>query len=220
MEKKICLSWSGGRDSMMMLNELKQLKEPVEGLLTTFQEGPGKMMMHEVPVSLVEQQAKSLGLPLFPVWFGDQVDNTEYEKRMAGAVRRLEEEDFTHMGFGDLYLEDIRAYREKQMKKSALDPLFPLWGKKTAELSKQFLSQGNRAIIVCVDEEQLDPGFAGREYNEEFLRDLPDSVDPCGENGEFHSFVFDGPLFQHPVAFKVGTTYRKWDRFTYVELLG
>ncbi|WP_064091970.1 Dph6-related ATP pyrophosphatase [Rossellomorea aquimaris] len=217
---KICLSWSGGRDSMMMLHELKRMNENVQGLLTTFQEESKKIMMHEVPFSLVEKQASSLGLPLYPVWFDDSgVDNQEYEKRMMRAVTQLEEEQISHMAFGDLFLKDIREYREKQMDKTNLGSLFPLWGKNTRQLSKEFIEEGYKGVIVCVDEDQLDVSFLGREYNEEFLRDLPDTVDPCGENGEFHSFVFDGPLFDKPVSFKLKGTYQKWNRFSYVEFL-
>ncbi len=217
--KKICLSWSGGRDSMMMLHELWKDKEHVEGLLTTFLGDSEKMMMHEVPYTLVKKQAEALGFPLYPVWFSQPVGNQEYESKMIQALSKLEEERFSHMGFGDLYLEDIRAYREKQMKKSTLEPLFPLWGKDTKTLSKAFIDEGYKAIVVCVDEEQLGTDFLGREYNDQFIRDLPDSVDPCGENGEFHSFVFDGPLFDHAVSFELNGTYRKWDRFSYVQFL-
>lgn len=216
---KICLSWSGGRDSMMMLHELSKNKENVQGLLTTFLKESEKMMMHEVPATLVKKQAEALGLPLYPVWFEDTVDNEKYESVMMNALRELREKQFTHMGFGDLFLEDIRKYREEQMKKTELELLFPLWGKDTRTLSKEFIKEGYKAVIVCVDEEQLDPRFLGRVYDEEFLRDLPDSVDPCGENGEFHSFVFDGPLFQEPVAFQTDGRYRKWDRFSYVRFI-
>ncbi|TMU83997.1 diphthine--ammonia ligase [Bacillus sp. BHET2] len=215
---KICLSWSGGRDSMMMLHELKK-KENVQGLLTTFLKESEKMMMHEVPVSLVSKQAQALGLPLYPVWFEDTLNNKDYENVMMNALGKLRKEQFTHIGFGDLYLEDIRKYREEQMKKTELELLFPLWGKDTRVLSNEFINEGYRAVIVCVDEEQLDPRFLGRVYNEEFLRDLPDSVDPCGENGEFHSFVFDGPLFREPVPYTIDGSYRKWDRFSYVKFI-
>ncbi|BCB05969.1 diphthine--ammonia ligase [Bacillus sp. KH172YL63] len=214
---KLCLSWSGGRDSMMMLHEVMK-NERVHGLFTTFLKETERMMMHEVPFSLVQKQAHELGLPLYPVWFEDTLDNKQYEQVMKGALEKLQGDGFTHMGFGDLFLEDIRAYREEQMKESGLDLVFPLWGRDTQSLSQTFLKEGYRAVIVCVDEEQLDPRFLGRVYDEDFLRDLPDSVDPCGENGEFHSFVFDGPAFREPVAYTIDGTYRKWDRFSYVRI--
>jgi uncharacterized protein (TIGR00290 family) len=217
--EKTCVSWSGGRDSTMMLDALLQNQRyNVEGLLTTFLKHTQKMMMHEVPFRLVEKQAKALGLPLYPVLFEESVSNDEYEETMRKATGRLEEEGFTEMSFGDLHLEDIRKYRETQMKKSKIAPIFPLWGKNTRELSELFISKGYKALIVCVDSEQLGAEFLGREYNQQLLEDIPSSVDPCGENGEFHSFVYDGPLFQTPVEFEINGTYTKFNRFCYLDL--
>ncbi len=211
---KICLSWSGGRDSMMMLDKIGT----AHGLLTTFQKASSTIMMHEVPLELVKIQAESLGIPLYPVSFENTPTNKQYEETMGTAVHGLLHEGFTEMAFGDLFLAEIRNYREKQLESSGLQPVFPLWGEDTKSLSKRFIQRGYRAIIVCVDEEQLDSSFLGREYDESFLQDLPEHVDPCGENGEFHSFVFDGPRFAFPVRFSVAGTFRKWDRFEYVQL--
>ena len=199
---------------MMMLDKIGT----AHGLLTTFQKASSTMMMHEVPLDLVKIQAEALGIPLYPVSFEDTPTNKQYEETMGTAVHGLLHEGFTEMAFGDLFLEEIRNYREKQLESSGLKPVFPLWGESTKSLSERFIQRGYRAIIVCVDGEQLDSSFLGREYDETFLQDLPEHVDPCGENGEFHSFVFDGPRFAFPVRFSVVGSFRKWDRFEYVQL--
>ncbi len=216
---KTCLSWSGGRDSMMMLHTLRDGPQEVEGLLTTFSLADRRMMMHGVPIDLVEKQVQSLGISFYPVFFEEPVSNENYEETMSVAIRQLERDGFTAMGFGDLFLEDIRKYREKQMAQTKLSPIFPLWGRSTSEFAMEFIHKGYKAKIVCVDGDQLDSSFLGRDYDKQFLEDLPDLVDPCGENGEFHSFVYDGPLFKNAVSFDAKGHYIKYNRFHYLDLI-
>lgn len=190
----------------------------VKGLLTTFAHSSKKMLMHGVQLLLVEKQASSLGLPLYPVWFYENVSNDVYEKEMEVRLNELSSKGYTKLAFGDLFLEDIRSYREDQMRPTKLDPIFPLWGKSTRELSREFIDKGYKAKLVCVDGSQLSSEFLGREYDEKLLQDLPDSVDPCGENGEFHTFVYDGPLFQHAISFEEKGQYIQFDHFHYLQL--
>jgi uncharacterized protein (TIGR00290 family) len=217
MAMKIALSWSGGRDSMMMLHTLKDKCEPVV-LITTFDEVTKKVMMHHIPFELMEAQAKRLRLELFPIWLRPPYDNDTYERTMKDALEQLKERGITHVAFGDLFLEDIRSYREQQMARMGLTPIFPLWGKETKSLAAEFIGLGYQAKVICVDSDQLSPEFLGREYDTSFIHELPDEVDPCGENGEFHSFVFDGPLFQEAVPFSTRGSYVTYDRFYYCEL--
>ena len=210
MKKDICLSWSGGRDSMVMLDRLRSTPEwnPVS-LLTTLAEEEQRVMMHDIPLSLMNKQAQALGLPLVPVMMKQGSSNEEYEAGMRAALDSLLEKGVETVAFGDIFLKDIKAYREEQMKQTPMEPLFPLWGASTADLSREFIDKGYKAVLVCIDSSQLHPSFLGREYSDELLRDLPDGVDPCGENGEFHTFVYDGPLFKEPVHFNGEETDRK-----------
>ncbi|WP_456273018.1 Dph6-related ATP pyrophosphatase [Bacillus sp. AK031] len=219
MKKNVCLSWSGGRDSMLMLNRLHSSPDwKPAGLLTTLADEEKRVMMHDIPLSLLKKQAEALGLPLFPVMMKAGASNEEYENSMKAALKSLEAQGISTVAFGDIFLEDIRAFREEQMKKSALTSVFPLWGASTNELSREFIEKGYKAVLVCVDGSQLDPSFLGREYNEDLLRDLPSGVDPCGENGEFHTFVYDGPLFARKVEFEVEDTTQKYERFHYLHI--
>ncbi|WP_052302390.1 hypothetical protein [Bacillus sp. SG-1] len=217
--KKICLSWSGGRDSMVMLDRLNSTPEwhPVS-LLTTLAEEEKRVMMHDIPLSLMKKQAKALGLPLLPVMMKQGSSNEEYEAGMRAALDSLLEKGVETVAFGDIFLKDIKAYREEQMKQIPMEPLFPLWGASTADLSREFIDKGYKAVLVCIDSSQLHPSFLGRKYDDELLRDLPDGVDPCGENGEFHTFVYDGPLFKDPVHFNGEETIEKYERFHYLQI--
>ncbi|RDI41988.1 diphthine--ammonia ligase [Falsibacillus pallidus] len=219
-KKKVCVSWSGGRDSSLMLYRL--LNDPgfeVSCLMTTVNEDTGKVMMHDIPYELLKDQAKSLGIPLRPIWLGSDPANEEYESRMQQAVEELIEDGIALMAFGDLFLEDIRKYREKNLEGTGLSPIFPLWGLTSADSSQAFLDAGFNAAVVCVDGSQLDPSFTGASYTAEFLDSLPEGVDPCGENGEFHTFVYDGPIFKEPVDFRFGSSYVKDGRFWYADIL-
>ncbi|WP_168413225.1 adenine nucleotide alpha hydrolase [Bacillus salacetis] len=219
MKKKVCLSWSGGRDSMVMLDRLHSSTEwKPSALLTTLAEEEQRIMMHDVPMPLLKKQAEALNLPLLPVFMKQGASNEEYEAGMHSALGSLLDQHIGTVAFGDIFLEDIKSYREEQMKNTSLKPVFPLWGVSTADLSREFIDKGYRAVLVCVDGSQLDPSFLGREYDDDLLRDLPEEVDPCGENGEFHTFVYDGPLFKQPVKYQAAETIKKYERFHYLHI--
>lgn len=201
----VLMSWSGGKDSCMALWELRRAGERrVEALLTTVTRDYDRISMHGVRCLLLERQAAALGLPLHPVRISPGADNAEYEAEMRRTLAHYQSRGVDEVAFGDLFLEDIRAYREKMLATQGMRGLYPLWGRDTGELIREFIGLGFRTVVVCVDPAKLDPRFAGRIIDERFLRDLPEGVDPCGENGEFHSFVFDGPLFSKPVRFSTG----------------
>jgi uncharacterized protein (TIGR00290 family) len=205
MAEPILLSWSGGKDSALALHALRSSPdfEPA-GLLTTITEDYGRISIHGVRRELLERQAASIGLPLHEVLIPKDCPNEIYEDRLSAALREIQGRGIRHVAFGDLFLEDIRAYREKQMAALGLEPVFPLWGRDTTELARDFFRLGFKAVLVCVDTDVLDPVFAGRSFDEDLLRDLPADVDPCGENGEFHTFAYAGPIFHETVEFKLG----------------
>lgn len=201
MRRKIVLAWSSGKDSAMAGHRLKE--DPsfeLIGLFTTFRETDKKIPIHEVPLSAIREQAESLGLPLCEIPLPRQCPNAEYEERVLSALRPLQQNGISHLAFGDLFLEEIRDYREKQFHQSGFSLVFPLWGMNTKELALQIIRAGIRATITAVDETKLPQTFIGREFDESFLKSLPPGVDPCGENGEFHSFVTHSPNFQTPVS--------------------
>ena len=195
----VALSWSGGKDSALALAALRRQGETVHCLLTTVTEGYERISMHGVRRELLQAQARAAGLPLVEVRIPPQCPNEIYEQRMGDAVQRLRAQGVHRHAFGDLFLEDVRAYREEHLRRVGLDAVFPLWGEDTRDLAKTFVAQGYRALLVTVDPRKLDPAFVGREYDAALLRELPGTVDPCGERGEFHSFVWDGPIFERPV---------------------
>lgn len=204
---------------MLMLDQLHSSPDwKPSALLTTLAEEENRVMMHDIPLALLKKQAAALGLPLFPVMMKQGASNKEYEASMNSVLESIGAQGIDTMAFGDIFLEDIRAYREEQMKKSSLEPVFPLWGASTAALSREFIKRNYIAVLICVDGSQLDPSFLGREYDAELLRDLPAGVDPCGENGEFHTFVYDGPLFAEPVDFNTEETVEKYGRFHYLHI--
>ena len=211
---KILMSWSSGKDSAFTLHTLNQQHPGAVGaLLTTLNEAHDRVAMHGVRSSVLEAQADAAGLPLWQVPLPDQCTNEIYDARMRDACARAVSEDFTHVAFGDLYLEDIRRYREERLAGSGLTPLFPLWGIPTRELAGQMLEAGLKATISVVDTRVLPAEFAGRAFDEALLADLPAGVDPCAENGEFHTCVHDGPMFRHPLAVTVG---ERVDRLPFV----
>ncbi|MGA2725002.1 MAG: diphthine--ammonia ligase [Bryobacteraceae bacterium] len=215
---KTLLAWSSGKDSSWALHVLRQQNVEVGALLTTINEAAGRVAMHGVRRSLVEAQSEAVGVPLWKVPLPWPCTNEDYESRMAEACRRAVAEGFDSIAFGDLFLRDVREYREQRLAGSGLTPLFPLWGIPTAQLARDMINAGLRAWVTCVDSRVLDGGFAGREFDHALLADLPERIDPCGENGEFHTFVCDGPMFRTPVEVEAGEV-RKIDGFVYADLL-
>jgi uncharacterized protein (TIGR00290 family) len=217
--KRILLSWSSGKDSAWSLHVLGQRGEcEVVGLLTTFNEVADRVAMHAVRRELVERQAAAVGLPLWAVRLPWPCSNEEYESRLAQTCARALREGIEGVAFGDLFLEDVRGYREKQMKDTGLEPIFPLWGLPTDVLAKEMIASGTRAKLTCIDTQKLDRSFVGREFDDALLADLPKEVDPCGERGEFHSFVYAGPMFEGALAISVGETVVR-DQFVFADLM-
>jgi len=218
----VIVAWSGGKDCTLALRELALGGEytPV-ALLTTVTSGYERISMHGVRRSLLEAQAASLGVPLREVEISPRAGNDEYESKMDAALSALRSAHPAIAGvvFGDLFLEDIRAYRESMLARANLRAIFPLWRRDTRELATRFIELGFRAAVVCVDSLALDRSFAGREYDASFMADLPNVVDPCGENGEFHTFVYDGPLFANPVVHARGEVVLRDERFFFADLL-
>jgi len=197
---------------------LRQRREyEVVGLLTTFNGEADRVAMHAVRRELVERQAAAAGLPLWAVPLPWPCSNSQYELLMARACARAVAEGISGVAFGDLFLEDVRAYREKQMKDSGLEPIFPVWGLPTGALAREMIASGVRGKLTCVDTGKLDGSFAGREFDERLLADLPSDVDPCGECGEFHSFVYAGPMLEGAIAVSVGATVVR-DSFVFADL--
>ena len=203
--KRVILSWSSGKDSAWTLFQLQRQDVEVVALLTTFNEAFDRVAMHGTRRALVEAQSEAVGVPLFPVQLPWPCSNENYEAIMGKAVRGLKQHYMpTHIAFGDLFLEDIRDYRIKQMADTGIDLLFPLWGLDTRELAHSMIAAGLGATLTCVDPKQAPATLAGREFDQNLLADLPDEVDPCGENGEFHSFVHKGPMFRNPLRVATG----------------
>jgi uncharacterized protein (TIGR00290 family) len=213
------LSWSGGKDSALALHRLRETGAVrVDGLLTTVTDAYDRVSMHGVRRALLDAQAAALGLPLRTVRIPPGCSNHEYEARTGAALAAWAGDGGGAVAFGDLFLEEIRAYRERLLTPHALAPVFPLWGEDTAALARRFVALGFRAVLVCVDPRQLDARFAGRAYDDALLEELPTGVDPCGENGEFHTFVHDGPVFRAPVPVTPGEVVAR-DGFVFADLL-
>lgn len=218
MPDRVLFCWSGGKDSALALHALLQGKVPVVGLLTTVTDGYDRISMHGVRRELLAQQAQSIGLPLHEVLIPPQCVNPVYEARMEEALRIHYNSGVRAVAFGDIFLEDLRDYREKNLVRIGMTALFPIWKRDTRELIRTFHAAGFRAIAACIDLKVLDRSFAGRELDASFFRDLPLSVDPCGENGEFHTFVFDGPIFRKPIPVTTGEVVER-ESFIYCDLL-
>ena len=219
MHHKTLLSWSTGKDSAWALQLLRQdPRVELAGLFSTVNAAFQRVAMHGVRVDLLRRQAAALGLPLFLIDIPFPCSNAEYESAMQAFVLKARAEAVEAFAFGDLFLEDVRRYRERQLQSSGIAALFPLWGMPTGELSRTMVDSGLRAVISCVDPKRLPREFAGRRYDTAFLSDLPQGVDPCGEFGEFHSFAFDGPMFERPVALRLGETVER-DGFVFTDLL-
>ncbi len=217
--QRVLLAWSSGKDSAFTLHVLRQRAGlEVVGLLTTVNKTHDRVAMHAVRRSLLERQAEAAGLPLVSTEIPSPCSNEVYEAAMLRALDDAKRLGVQAVAFGDLYLEDIRKYREKQMAGTGLALLFPLWGRPTRALAEDMIESGLRARLTCVDPRVLDRSFAGREFSRELLQDLPPSVDPCGENGEFHSFAYDGPMFREPIAIRGGEVVER-DGFVFADLL-
>jgi uncharacterized protein (TIGR00290 family) len=219
MKKKILLSWSSGKDSAWSLHVLRQQAEyEIAGLITTINSAFDRVAMHSSRRVLVEMQAEAAGLPLIAVPLPWPCSNADYECAMKKVCDEAVAAGVSAIAFGDLFLEDIRAYREKQLKDTGLEPLFPVWKIPTDALAQEMIKGGLRARLVCIDPKKLSPDFAGRDFNEQLLRDLPAGVDPCGENGEFHTFVYAGPMFNREIPVVAGERIER-DGFWYADVL-
>lgn len=204
------MCWSTGKDSAWALHVLRARGEvEVVGLLTTINHAAGRVAMHAVRERLLEMQAEALGLPLAKVFIPDPCSNEQYEAAMADALSRAKGAGVTAMAFGDLFLEDVRRYREEKLAPTDIEPLFPLWGLDTAELARGMTAAGLRAYVTCVDPRKLDASFAGRIYDQGMVEALPEGVDPCGERGEFHTFCFRGPMFSQEIAVRPGVVVER-----------
>jgi uncharacterized protein (TIGR00290 family) len=220
MKDRILVGWSGGKDSAMALYELKKMENiEIAALLTTVTEGYDRISMHGVRRDLLLQQADALGYPLEEVPIPQACTNEIYERRMQDALQKCLGRGITAAAFGDLFLEEVRTYREERMSRIGMHCIFPVWARPTPEFAKDFIALGFRAVVVCADTHALGREFAGREYDRDFVRDLPAGADPCGENGEFHTFVYDGPIFSRPVQVQRGEKALRENRFYYCDLI-
>jgi uncharacterized protein (TIGR00290 family) len=218
MTVRSALSWSGGKDSALTLWTLRSQGIEPEALITTVTDEYDRISMHGVRRELLTSQADAIGAPLVEVRIPPTCVNDVYEARMAEAFSRPPISEVETVAFGDLFLEDIRAYREQRLATNDRRAVFPIWGRDTSVLAREFIAAGFQAIIVCLDPRALDPSFAGRAYDEQFLADLPGSVDPCGENGEFHTFVHAGPIFPEPIACQTGEVVER-EGFVFCDLI-
>jgi uncharacterized protein (TIGR00290 family) len=214
----VLFCWSGGKDSAMALHVLRQQKKlRVVALLTTVTEGYERISMHGVRRTLLLRQVEAIGLPLQEVRIPPQCINAAYEALMRETLLLQKENDIHCVAFGDIFLQDLRAYRERNLAQVQMNAIFPIWKRDTRELAQDFCAMGFRAIAVCIDSNKLSRDFAGRELDESFFRDLPPGVDPCGENGEFHSFVYDGPIFPEAIPVERGEVVER-DGFYFCDL--
>jgi uncharacterized protein (TIGR00290 family) len=221
-KKRVVLSWSGGKDSALALESLRNGSEfDVVALLTSVTRGYDRISVHGVRRSLLYAQAESVGLPLVEVMLEQKSSNDAYESAFHDALRTVRQDfpQVRHIAFGDLFLQDVRAYRERLLAGTGFDPVFPIWGTNTTDLARAFIDSGYSARLVCVDTTQLDASFAGREFDMSLLADLPESADPCGERGEFHTFVSGGPGFREPVRCATGERVLREERFQYCDLV-
>ncbi len=214
----IVFSFSGGKDSILALYRLIKSHYKIVSLITTITDEYNRVSMHGVSEKLLAEQVNSIGLPLHLIYIPSRCVNKEYERIMYENMLFYKNLGVEYVGFGDIFLEDVRTYRENNLKKLNMKGIFPIWGKDTKDLAKTFIKLGFRAIVVCVNLDILDISFLGREFDENFIRDLGDSVDVCGENGEFHTFVYDGPIFKKAINFKIGDVVIR-ENYGYIDLL-
>jgi uncharacterized protein (TIGR00290 family) len=219
MKKRTLLSWNSGKDCAWALHILRQQSEiEIAGLFCTFNQEYDRVVMYAVRIELVKQQAESVRLPIQFIPIPHPCSNSQYETIMKNFVELEKQKEIKCFAFGDLFLDDVRKYREANLSDSGIAPIFPLWGIPTKKLSNEMVNSGLRAIITCVDPKQLPAEFSGQEYGESFLERIPTNIDPCGENGEFHSFAFDGPMFKEPIKVSIGETIIR-DSFIFTDLL-
>ncbi len=220
MKERILLSWSGGKDSALALRSLFTDKQfDIISLLTTVTDEYDRVSMHGLSRSLLEAQAASLGIPVDIIRIPARASNAMYGRAMGEAMERWRGRSVRTVAFGDIHLADVRKYREENLGKAGMSAIFPLWGEEPRQLARKFVSSGFNALVTCVDTSMIDPSFSGRELDERFLADLPPGANPCGENGEYHSFVYDGPLFRQPVAWRRGESVLREERFMFTDVL-
>jgi uncharacterized protein (TIGR00290 family) len=226
MKKKIVVSFSGGKDAVLALHRIQNSDEwEVESLLTTLTEDYDRTTMHGIRNELLELQAESLGMPIRRVWIPQDCPNEIYQQRMEDAVDKIREDGINYIMFGDIFLEDVKNYREKMLKGTGLTPIFPLWKEDSFSLIKEFTEKGFKTVLCCVDTQKLNRSFVGKVIDQTFINDFPKDLDICGENGEFHTFVFDGPNFSFPIHYELGETriaidmFTKEERFFYVDIV-
>ncbi|WP_294231457.1 diphthine--ammonia ligase [uncultured Chryseobacterium sp.] len=210
MKPKAIFNWSSGKDSALALYKiLQEEKFEITSLLTSINKEFQRISMHGVHVSLLEKQVESLGFPLAQLELPKEPSMEEYREMMESIMTDFKKQGVTHSIFGDIFLEDLRKYREDQLAAAGIQGVFPLWKKNTKNLIEEFMDLGFKTIVTCINETYLDKSFAGRVIDKQFIEDLPENVDPCGENGEFHTFTFDGPIFKDPIGFEVGEIVKK-----------
>ena len=220
MPQRVLFAWSGGKDSAMALYELQKTGNyEISALLTTVTKDYDRISMHGVRRILLEQQAVSLGYPLEQVFISKSASNEEYEAKMQEILEKYLKAAVSAVVFGDIFLEEVRKYREDNLSKIGVKAVFPIWKRNTTELAHSFVDSGFKAVITCIDSKVLDKGFVGKLFDEQFLSELPSNVDPCGENGEFHSFVYDGPTFRERLLYKLGDVILRDNRFYFCDLI-
>jgi uncharacterized protein (TIGR00290 family) len=220
MRKNILISWSGGKDSSLALYEIQKSRDyEVAALITTITSDYDRVSMHGLRTILLDKQASSLNIPLEKVFISKNASNDEYESRLKEVLLKYKQLGIRDVVFGDLFLEEIKEYREDLLGKIGMECVFPIWKRDTVKLAKKFIELGFKAITVCVDSNVLGKEFAGREFDEHFLDDLPKAIDPCGENGEFHTFTYDGPVFNTPISHELGKIVLRDERFYYCDIL-
>jgi len=216
---KAFISWSSGKDCAFSLWTAQQAGNlDIAGLLTTTNEAAGRVAMHGTRNELMRRQAAAVGLPVLEVGLPWPCSNEDYAARMLAACDSMKAQGVSHVVYGDLFLEDIRAYRDARMAEAGLTPVYPLWKRDTHQLARDMIASGLRTVVVCIDPKKLDASFAGRWFDEDFLNGLPDGIDPCGENGEFHTCVVDGPMFSAPIPVEIGETVER-DGFVYADVM-
>jgi uncharacterized protein (TIGR00290 family) len=220
MSERVIVCWSGGKDSVMSLHTIaKDARYEPAVLLTTVTKDYGRISMHGIRESLLDEQAESLGLPVEKVFISSDDGNEQYESKMRAVLSQYLSDGIRSVVFGDIFLEDVRKYRQDNLAQLGMNGIFPLWGRDSRALADEFIDSGFKAVLTCVDSEHLGAEFAGRRFDRVLLGDLPDGVDPCGENGEFHSFVYDGPVFSAPIDHEIGQVVLRQERYHFCDVL-